>query len=192
MVEKRELLFEAKHCYRTIRIYLPPSYQISQERYPVIYMFDGQYLFDDVKTSEHVMCLDNFLDKYDQSFIVIGIDSPDESSCRLAEYCPYDVENSHYQMIHGYGQTLMEFIVHTVKPYIDTHYRTLSLRKYTMISGFSMGGLMALYAVISYHTYFSKAACLSSSIGICLEALKDEINQHDSFKDTRLFFELGQ
>ena len=71
MVEKRELLFEAKHCYRTIRIYLPPSYQISQERYPVIYMFDGQYLFDDVKTSEHVMCLDNFLDKYDQSFMKV-------------------------------------------------------------------------------------------------------------------------
>ena len=191
MVEKRKLLFEAQQCYRTIRIYLPPSYQISQERYPVIYMFDGQYLFDDVKTSEHVMCLDNFLDKYDQSFIVIGIDSPDESSCRLAEYCPYDVEKSHYQMIHGYGQALMEFIVHTVKPYIDTHYRTLSLREYTMIGGFSMGGLMALYAAISYHTYFSKAACLSSSIGICLEALKDEINQHDSLKDTCLFLSWG-
>ena len=111
-----------------------------------------------------------------------------DSAGLVKKYAFVSVEN--YQIV-SVGDSVAEAEKAYYEMCIRDSYRTLSLREYTMIGGFSMGGLMALYAAISYHTYFSKAACLSSSIGICLEALKDEINQHDSLKDTRLFLSWG-
>lgn len=192
MIEKLHIQFEAMNSLRTIHVYLPPFYHESQERYPVIYMYDGHNLFhDEDATYGYSWHMEEFLDQYDKPFIVVGIECPHEGNQRLEEYCPYDVENSFLGTIHGFGQLFMDFVVEVVKPYIDNHYRTIPFRECTMIGGSSMGGLMSLYTIIAYNQYFSKAACLSSSIGICMDALTNEMNQHDLNVDTRVYLSWG-
>lgn len=192
MIEKLHIQFEAMNSLRTIHVYLPPFYHESQEHYPVIYMYDGHNLFhDEDATYGYSWHMEEFLDQYDKPFIVVGIECPHEGNQRLEEYCPYNVENSFLGTIHGYGQLFMDFVVEVVKPYIDNHYRTIPFRECTMIGGSSMGGLMSLYTIIAYNQYFSKAACLSSSIGICMDALIQEMNQQELNTDTRVYLSWG-
>ena len=129
----------------------------------------------------------HFLDEYSQTFIRASKIS-DYDELLLGSVYIKSIQPNIAQMYYVYpsGNNVCGFF-----NVLDDDVSTVCVDEYTMIGGFSMGGLMALYAAISYHTYFSKAACLSSSIGICLEALKDEINQHDSLKDTRLFLSWG-
>lgn len=192
MIEKFSIMFDAIESSRIIHVYLPPFYYESQESYPVMYMYDGHNLFcDDDATYGYSWHLKEFLDQYDKPFIVVGIECSHEGNQRLEEYCPYDIENSFLGTIHGYGKVFMDFVIHDVKPYIDEHYRTIPFRECTMIGGSSMGGLMSLYTIIAYNQYFSKAACLSSSIGICLDLLKNEIDNNDLNHDTRVFLSWG-
>ena len=86
----------------------------------------------------------------------------------------------------------MDWVVHELKPFIDQHYRTIPFRECTGIGGSSMGGLMALYTIIQYNQYFSKAACLSSSISICQYQLKDELKKTQMSPDTRVYLSHGK
>lgn len=78
------------HSERMIRVYLPASYHVSQERYPVLYMHDGQYLYneEDNKQGES-MRIGDFLDKRDIEIIVVGIDCANGLG-RLEEYGPWE------------------------------------------------------------------------------------------------------
>ena len=79
----------------------------------------------------------------------------------------------------------MDWVVNELKPMIDQKYRTIPFRECTGIGGSSMGGLMAFYTVIHYNQLFSKAACLSPALSLCIHQLQEEMNhQGDNF--TRL------
>lgn len=147
---------------RTIRMYFPPDYS-SGKRFPVIYMHDGQNLFDAATSFSGEWQVDEILDslyKYNGfSCIVVGIYNGEKN--RVNEYSPW--RNDSLQA-GGDGDKYASFIVKNLKPFIDSHYRTLSDRENTVIMGSSMGGLISLYMAIEYPEVFGKAGIFSPSL----------------------------
>ena len=146
---------------RRIWIYLPPDYQSSGKYYPVLYMHDGQNLFD-ASTSfgqewEVDESLNQLFEQGDQGVIVVGIDNG--GGDRLNEYTPWS--NPTYGG--GEGDAYVNFLTETLKPYIDSNYRTRPEREYTGIMGSSLGGLISMYAAINRQDIFSKAGIFSPS-----------------------------
>lgn len=193
MIHKFQTVITPFQLERTIHLYLPNNYDSSNERYPVMYMYDGHNLFhDEDATFGKSWGLKEFLDLYDKNFIIVGIECNHEGRERLNEFCPYTLKGSYLGDITGKGKALMDWVVDELKPYIDNHYRTIPFRECTGIGGSSMGGLMALYTVIQYNQYFSKAACLSSAIAICQNQLKEDLARADISPDTRVYLSHGK
>ncbi len=147
---------------RRIWIYLPPDYARSNKRYPVLYMHDGQNLFD-ARTSfsgewQVDETLNRVFDEKKEGLIVVGIENG--GPLRLNEYSPW--VNTRYGG--GEGDEYAEFIVKTLKPYVDANYRTRPQREHTGICGSSMGGLISLYAGIEYQQTFSKVGVFSPAL----------------------------
>jgi len=178
---------------RMIHLYLPDDYENSDERYPVIYMYDGHNLYNDEDaTYGKSWGFKEFFEHYDRKFIMVGMECNHEGQKRLDEYCPYSVSHGYFGEIHGQGQEYMEWVVNELKPFIDRNYRTLSDRDNTMIGGSSMGGLMALYSAVRYNKIFSKAACLSSALSFCFEEIKNEIRKSQNLSDTKFYMDWGE
>ena len=137
------------------------------------------------------MGLKEFLDTYDKKLIIVGIECNHEGQKRLSEYCPYQIESKYFGHLNGQGKILMDWVVNELKILVDQKYRTYPFRECTGIAGSSMGGLMAFYTVIYYNKYFSKAACISPSISMCMEELKNEYTQAKIMEDTRVYFSFG-
>ncbi|MFL6700468.1 MAG: alpha/beta hydrolase [Vitreoscilla sp.] len=174
---------------RTLRLYLPPSYEaLPDRRYPVIYMHDAQNLFDDATSFAGEWGVDEALDEFARTrgfeAIVVGIDHGDQE--RIHELSPWT--NPKYGP--AQGVQYMDFIVETVKPFIDTHYRTLPDRAHTAIAGSSMGGLISHYALLHYPQVFGKAAIFSPSYWYSAEVYA-QTAAHPWGPDTRAFFYMG-
>lgn len=161
---EHEIFVPYSGTYRTLRIYLPPSYGKLDKRYPVIYMLDGQNLFDDRTSYVGEWGVDETLDKFisegKQEVIVVGIDN--HSVFRMQEYNIYN----HPDFGPQFGEIFIQFLVENLKKYIDEKYLTLSDRSNTAIIGSSMGGLMAFYSIIKYPEIFSKAGVYSPSFWV--------------------------
>ncbi|MBK9338432.1 MAG: T9SS type A sorting domain-containing protein [Lewinellaceae bacterium] len=147
---------------RRIWMYLPPNYAASSKRHPVLYMQDGQNLFDPATSLSGEWEVDESLDELfaegDQGCIVVGIDNG--GLYRIDEYSPW--ANPLYGG-GGQGAAYMSFIVNTLKPYVDANYRTMPDRENTGIMGSSMGGLISMYGLMEYQHVFSKAGVFSPS-----------------------------
>lgn len=148
--------------YRKIWIYLPPDYYTTSKRFPVLYMQDGQNLFDKNTAAfgtewEVDESLNALHEDGDYGCIVVGIDHG--GSKRLDEYSPW--VNVTYGG--GEGSAYVEFLVNTLKPYIDGAYRTLPGRLTTGIMGSSMGGLISMFGFAERQDIFSRAGILSPS-----------------------------
>lgn len=146
---------------RRIWIYLPPDYHSTNNYYPVLYMQDGQNLFD-INTSfsgewEVDETMDDLFAQGDLGAIVIGIDNGEQH--RIDEYSPW--VNPTYGG--GEGAQYVDFIIQTLKPLVDMNFRTLPQREHTAILGSSMGGLIAMYAGIEHQEVFGKIAAMSPS-----------------------------
>lgn len=194
MIERFDYFFPFKDTMRKIHLYVPPYYYESDKRYPVMYMFDGHNLFeDDYATYGTSWGLEAYLDQSDLDMIVVGIECPHEGNSRLAEYSPCYFESPwNSQIINGYGDKFMDWVIYNLKPFIDANYRTLPQRETTAVGGSSMGGLMALFTGIAYNNYVSKVASLSPSISICRDYLMRGMEQVDIYPDTRVFFSYGE
>lgn len=173
---------------RTIRVYLPPNYHNSEDNYPVLYMHDGQNIFD-LKTSySGEWEVDETLDKLYQeegfSLIVVAIDNSGEK--RLNEYSPWD----HKKFGKGEGMDYAMFIVNTLKPKIDQTFRTKTDKNNTAIMGSSMGGLISHYTALQYADVFGKAGVFSPSFWYS-EDVFDFSKKHSDIKDLRLYFLAG-
>jgi len=143
---------------RTIRVYTPPNYKNSSERYPVIYMNDGQRHFGKNKKDDER--IDGILDKAiaegSRPIIIVALD---KSEHRNTELNPYDYRNKDINE----ADILLKYMVEELKPRIDKEYRTLTDSSNTAISGESLGGLFAFYALMKYPNVFSMAGSLSPS-----------------------------
>lgn len=146
---------------RRIWIYYPPDYETSGKNYPVLYMHDGQNLFDKSTSFSGEWEVDETLNKLSEEGynvpIVIGIDNGGNN--RIAEYTPW--KNPGYGG--GDGEAYMQFIVETLKPYIDANFRTLPGRENTGIMGSSLGGLISHFGALQYPEVFGIAGLFSPS-----------------------------
>ena len=126
MLIKRDFLYPPKGTNRPLHIYLPEGYYETEERYPVMYFFDGHNLFRDADAT-YGKCwgLEEFLSGWEKPMIVVGIECGHDGDERLSEYMPYPANrSSHFAGIPPMGQETMDWIVGQVKPLIDWEYRT--------------------------------------------------------------------
>jgi len=172
---------------RTVRLYLPPGYADSKERYPVLYMHDGQNLFDAATSFAGEWEVDERLNSLAQTrpleLIVVGIDNGGDH--RALELAPFDNANGKAE-----GDAYLAFIVDVVKPYIDAHYRTKSGRADTGIMGSSFGGLISHYAICRYPDVFGRAGLFSPSYWYTAPIYAYTMT-HPPRVDTRLYFYAG-
>ncbi len=142
---------------KKIWLYLPKGYSKSDKKYPVIYMHDAQNLFDKKTAYAGEWEVDETLDSLDAQVIVVGIEHGNEK--RLDELTPF----VHPKHGGGKGDAYLNFMVETLKPFVDKTYRTKPSAKNTCIFGSSLGGLMSFYAVLKYPNIFGKAGVFSPS-----------------------------
>ena len=144
---------------RRIWAYLPKDYAAGKKRYPVIYMQDGQNLFNEQTAAFGEWGIDETLDTLieqgGKGVIIIGIDNGGEK--RMNEYNPYD----HKDYGKGEGNEYTDFLALTLKPFIDKNYRTLKDSAHTFVAGSSMGGLISLYAIAKHPQVFGGAGIFS-------------------------------
>ena len=177
---------------RTIIVYLPPDYESAGDRhYPVLYMQDGQNLFDSSTAFAGVeWCVDETAQnligqKKIQPVIIVGIyNSPD----RTAEFTPFDKTPAGDP---GRGVLYGRFIAEEVKPMIDHAYRTLPDRANTAIAGSSMGGLIALSVARDHHDVFRNVAVLDPWLRDSQHSLFDFWKDDKWMKDTRFYVDMG-
>lgn len=159
-------------CNRRIWMYLPKSYAVSSKTYPVLYMHDGQNLFNEQTAGlggEWGVdeCLDSLQKQLGKEAIVIGIDHGGDR--RMNEYNPY----YHFQYGKGEGKEYIDFIVKNLKPYIDNKFRTKKGVENTFIAGSSMGGLISLHALFQYPDVFGGAGVFSPAFWIAPQLYQD-------------------
>ena len=178
---------------RRAYIYLPESYNKDlNKRYPVMYMFDGHNVFFDADaTYGKSWGMKEYMKKSKKQLIIVAVECNHEGNKRLEEYSPYSFEESHLGKIRGRGTTYMNWLVKTLKPFIDANYRTMPEREHTMIAGSSMGGLMALYAVCAYNHVFQRAACLSPSLWIHATKALQMVSKANIRPDTCIYMDYG-
>lgn len=162
---------------RRIWIYLPAGYQDNQVRYPVLYMHDGQNIFDDATSFVGEWGVDEALLQMEQEdsklkTIVVGIDNG--GLVRASEY---------------HSSSYADFIVETLKPYIDSHYRTLDDREHTAIAGSSFGGYISLYTGIMHQEIFGKIAAFSNVDDGTLPTI---IAQRGKLQELQIYIDAGQ
>ena len=189
---KQDMLFTPTNTTRTVHVKLPSDYACSDEKYPVMYFYDGHNLFrNEDATYGKSWGLTEFLAAWEKKIIVVGIECSHVGNDRLKEYCPYHVNNDFFGNLEGTGDATVKWIAEELKPVIDRDFRTWSHREATGIAGSSMGGLMSLYAVVAYNHVFSKAGCLSSAIGSCMSQLHEDIAGCSINPDTRIYLSWG-
>jgi predicted alpha/beta superfamily hydrolase len=152
--------------YRRIWLYKPSGYYQTDKTYPVVYMHDGQNLFDEANAFGEEWGVDETLNSMLAECIIVGIDN---SEYRMTEYN----FNDHEEYGPGEGRKYIEFIVNTLKPVIDLNFRTKPDRNFTHIAGSSMGGLISLYAALHFPEIFGGAGVFSPSLWLVPDAAKE-------------------
>ncbi len=199
---------------RPIHIWLPPSYQ-SGEKLGVLYMHDGQMLFDAQTTwNKQEWGVDEYFSEHPefQKFIVVGVFNGSED--RRKEYFPLNIK-SYLNEVEldqikelGYDTILnqinsddyLSFLVKELKPYVDSLFNVYTDKNHTAIMGSSMGGLISWYAALEYPNIFGSVACMSTHWpgaftnennpfpSAFLKYLEDRI---DPLQGTRYYFDTG-
>lgn len=177
---------------RLVYLYLPDDWQTSGKRYPVLYMFDGHNVFFDTHaTYGKSWGMGEYLDENKKQLIIVAVECSHKGHQRLSEYSPVDFVFPEVGAITGRGKEYMDWLVDTLKPYIDANYPTLTDREHTSIAGSSMGGLMSLYAVCEYNHIFQKAACISPSFWVAKDKVLDIIANSDIAADSSVYIDYG-
>jgi predicted alpha/beta superfamily hydrolase len=153
---------------RTLRVLLPADYATSDRRYPVIYMHDGQNLFDAATAYAGEWGVDETLADLarQQGFaaIVVGIDHGGPRRINELSAWPNPDTGA------GDGDLYLDDMVSRIKPFIDANYRTQTQPASTMIAGSSLGGLASLYAIHRRPDVFGKALVFSPSLWVSEQA----------------------
>ncbi len=151
------------HNRRDVYVYLPPSYGTAGDRrYPVLYMHDGQNLFDPALSFSGAWRVDLAMQtaaRLGFEAIIVGVSNM--GGARLDEYSPFFDES-----VGGGGAAdlYVDFLLHTLKPMIDAQFRTQPAPASTGILGSSMGGLVSLYAFFREPHAFGACGVLSPAL----------------------------
>jgi predicted alpha/beta superfamily hydrolase len=159
---------------REVEVWLPPGYDPRHGRYAVLYMHDGQNLYDGALSISHAAWQ---VDRHLAALIAAGKVVPTivvgvrNTAARWSEYAPaaaYEVLSDDLKAAARgdnaapLSDAYVEFLVTELKPFIDAHYPTRRDPAHTFIMGSSMGGLISSYAMARYPTVYGGAACLST------------------------------
>lgn len=179
---------------RLAYLYLPDSYfEDPGKRYPVMYMFDGHNVFfDEDATYGKSWGMNDYMQSSGKELIIVAVECNHEGNRRLVEYSPFPFQNSELGSIKGKGNVMMNWMVKTLKPWIDENYRTLPDRCNTILAGSSMGGLMALYGATVYNHVFQRAACLSPSLWVSPGKVLEMIARSNIRRDTTIYMDYGE
>jgi isoamylase len=172
---------------RDIFVYLPPSYDSSDKRYPVLYMQDGQNLFDESMAFGGEWQVDEHMERLSAlglEAVIVGI--PNIGEVRLAEYSPFADERHGG----GDGDRYLDFLTATLKPLIDGQFRTNPDCNFTGIAGSSMGGLLALYAFVTRSSVFGFAGVMSPALWFGHRRIFDVVEQAPS-ANGRVYLDIG-
>jgi predicted alpha/beta superfamily hydrolase len=159
------------HNRRDILVYLPPAYHQAQRRFPVLYMHDGQNLFDQATSYAGEWRADETLEALDKegiAAIVVGV--PNAGERRMFEYGPF-----HHNEQAGDADAYLAFLADTLKPIIDRDFRTLPQREHTGLLGSSMGGLVSLYGFFHRPETFGLVGAMSPSLWFGGGAIFDDV-----------------
>lgn len=172
---------------RSIWIYLPSDYESSTEHYPVLYMHDGQNLFDVLKSYSNEWEVDETMQQLEKEgklkLIIVGIDN---SKDRNNEYTPF-VNNKYGG---GKGAEYADFLVNELKPFIDKNYRTKADRANTGIMGSSLGGLISMYIGTEYSNTFGKLGIFSPSFWWSDECY-EQVENKGLLENTKIYMNAG-
>lgn len=213
---KRYENFQSQYAKpRHVDVWLPAAYeQNKHKRYAVLYMHDGQMLFDSNTTwNKQEWGVDETLSQLLKAgkikdCIVVGIWNTD---LRASEYLPKkpfnrlpearkEVFKKERKVTDALSDLYLECLVKEIKPTIDKEYRTKPEAASTFVAGSSMGGLISLYALCEYPSVFGGAACLSTHwLGASLEDNTDFREAYQSYllerlptqKSKKIYFDYG-
>lgn len=180
--------FEIPQLNKTRKIWalLPHDYKTSTEHYPVIYLQDAQNLFNE-KAKYGNWEIDKKLAVMAEykigKIIVIAIEHADKE--RILEY---NVGSTVLGM--GQGKKYVRFLADTLKPFVDTNFRTKPEREFTGIGGSSMGGLVSIFSGIMYPEVFGKLMIFSPSLWV-VPKVKLSFLEMDEPQDTRIYLYAG-
>ncbi len=181
--------FEIPQLRRNRRVValLPHNYHQTDRRYPVLYMHDAQNLFDEEAPYGN-WAIDKQLAKLAEhgrsDVIVIAIDHAGDK--RIQEFSPYETP----KWGRGEGRRYLNFLVQTLKPHVDTTFRTLTGRQDTGIGGSSMGGLISIYAGLMYPQIFGRLLVFSPSLWVSPKIYFDAIEFFNP-SDTKIYLYAG-
>jgi len=177
---------------RRVWIYLPRSYHQGDRSYPVLYMHDGQNVFNQATSWGNEWGVDEALEQMaieDRALeaIVVAIDHGDNE--RNNEY-NFTI-NAEYGF-GGKGKAYAEFVAETLKPYIDSQYRTLREPEHTLLVGSSFGAYISLYIALRYPDQFGRIGGLSFVMWHDNGAIIDLIQQSALSPALRFYLSIGE
>lgn len=177
---------------RRVDVYLPLGYERSwHQRYPVLYMWDGQNLFEPHRAFAGAWRVGASLDLLTAAgelppLIVVGIDNG--GADRLNEQSPWADERFGAR---GEGETFLRWVTDDLKPTIDRVLRTKPGAAHTAVAGSSMGGLTSLYALYHAPQVFGRAAVFSPSLHFARSAVFDYVRRTPRPEGGRLYLDVG-
>ena len=172
---------------RDVHVYLPPSYGHSGRHYPVVYMHDGQNLFDHAMSFAGEWGVDETMERIAHEgveAIIVGV--PNMGPARTSEYSPYRDD----RMGGGQGEAYLRFLTDTLKPRVDAQFRTRREAEHTGLAGSSMGGLISLYGFLRRPDVFGFAGVMSPSLWFARGAIFGDLHRINSWEG-RLYLDTG-
>ena len=194
MKEYSVIRMYSKELSREVRMFvsLPKSYYKTDKFYPVLYMHDGQNLFDDVQSFDGKSW--GILEAHENhpdlpEVIIVGIES---GETRTDELVPFKFQWEKGGKVWG-GKTndYLDFIVNTLKPYINKRYRTFKSSKNTGIMGSSFGGLCSTYAALKYGEHFTRFGCVSTAFFPIQNDFMELIKKSNLSKIKKIYLDVG-
>lgn len=196
MIESFTVRMTSLNRDRKVTVYLPQSYETSTDRYPVLYMHDGQNVFRDEEANYGTSWgIPDYLDQSSINLIVVGIDCNHHRFERFNEYGPWVNHTISRQVIDtdeplgGEGPAYIDFLVHELKPFIDKNYRTIP--DDTSMMGSSMGGLISTYAACKYPAIFKKVASVSSAYWFNQKEIEELVTLSDLSRIEKFYLDIG-
>ena len=169
---------------KTVWVYLPYNYEV-QQQFSVIYMHDGQNVFDHAESFKREWHLEEKLNDLHSEAIIVGIEHGGDKH-RIDEMTPYP-NDTHGG---GHADNYLDFIVNTLKPYVDANFKTFTDRDNTTIFGSSVGGLISFYALLKFPDVFGNAGVFSPSFWFNKQEIFALMEQTKTFK-TKVYFLCG-
>ncbi|MGA9521000.1 MAG: alpha/beta hydrolase-fold protein [Myxococcaceae bacterium] len=176
---------------RTVRIFTPSLYdQTTTARFGVVYMQDGQNVFDDTRSArDPTWAANHALEDLLRSgrigsWIIVAVD---HGLGRFEDYSPWDEPRAN---VKGRGRSYARFLIEQLKPWIDSTYRTLPGPEHTAVVGSSLGGLISLYLHRWHTDVFGRVGALSPSVMWCEDGLFRHWTSH-SRQWSRIYVDAG-